>query len=205
MKRFSTLTLVLLLALISSACGAQATPAPTLNPIDLQSTAAVVAFTMIAETQAAIPTATPIPPTETPTNTPLPTVTPIPVGSAVATLTPVPNGNAGGNDPCVNQPLTNALEGETVRLRINNTTDAALTVSIYLNQTATQNECGYRIYSVEAQQPLVINDLIEGCYTIWAWNPDPEGYFIVTNGSNCVDNSGSWVFEITRGNIRLRT
>ena len=59
MKRFSILALMLAITLALSACGAQATPLPTANPVDLQSTAAAVAITMIAETQAAVPTATP--------------------------------------------------------------------------------------------------------------------------------------------------
>ena len=50
MKYFSTLTLVLIITLISSACGAQATPPLTVNAVALQSTAAAVALTMIAET-----------------------------------------------------------------------------------------------------------------------------------------------------------
>ena len=63
MKRFSILTLVLM-TLSMSACGARGAQAtPTINAVDIQSTAAVVAFTMVAETQAAIPTATPPPPT----------------------------------------------------------------------------------------------------------------------------------------------
>ena len=74
MKRFSFLTVLVLTALILSACGAPA--APTMNPVDVQSTAQAAAMTMVAETMAAVPTATPLPPTETPTETPLPTETP---------------------------------------------------------------------------------------------------------------------------------
>jgi hypothetical protein len=203
MKSFSILTLLLISTLILSACGAGATPPPTLSPVDIQSTAAAVAFTMVAETQAAIPTATPVPPTETPTNTPLPTNT-VPPLPADVTLTPVPDSNAGGADPCVNKVMPTSLPGETVKVRVNNSTKATLSFSIYLNQTTPQGECGYRTYTIAAEQPLVINDLVEGCYTLWAWNPDPEGYFIVTNGTNCLNNSDNWVFDITTGSIRLR-
>src|SRR5687768_10421860 len=78
MKCFSILTPVLMITLLISACGArstQATPPPTVNVADVQNTMAVAAFTMIAETQAAIPTATPPPPTATVTNTPAATNT----------------------------------------------------------------------------------------------------------------------------------
>ncbi len=71
MKRFFTLTVVLAIALILSACGAE--PAPTVSPVDIQSTAQAAAATIIAQTQAAMPTATSVPPTETPVP---PTLTP---------------------------------------------------------------------------------------------------------------------------------
>ncbi len=205
MKRFSSLSLVLMIALITSGCGAKATPPPTVNPLDLQSTIVAAAFTVVAETQAAIPTATPIPPTDTATNTPPPTNTNLPLPSSEATLTPAPNGNSGGADPCVNKVLPAVLQGETVRIRINNSTKAALAMSVYLNQTTPQNVCGYRTYNVDPGQSVVINDLVEGCYTLWAWNPDPKDYFIVTNGTTCLANSNPWVFDISTSSIKLRS
>ena len=185
MKYFSILTVVLVSTLIISACGARGAEAiPTVNPVDLQSTMAAAAFTMIAETQAAIPTATPPPPTETPTNTPAPTVTFPPLPASQVTLTPVPNSNSGGGDPCINKALPAVLQGETVKIRINNSTKAALAISVYLNQTVPQIVCGYRTYTIEPGQSLILNDLVEGCYTLWAWNPEPDDYFIVTNGAS---------------------
>lgn len=203
MKRCLIPTL-LMVTLIISACGTQATPIPTTNPVDIQSTMAAAAFTMVAETQAAIPTATPIPPTDTPTNTPLPTNTVPPLTASGVTLTPTPGGNSGAEDPCVNKVMPTARPGETIKVRVNNSTKAALTFSIYLNQITPQGECGYRTYTIPAEQPLVMNDLVEGCYTLWAWNPDPEEYFIVTNGTNCLNGSDNWVFDISTGSIRLR-
>ena len=203
MKWFSSLTLVLMITLIISACGAQATP--TVTPVDIQSTMAAVALTMIAETQSAIPTATPLPPTETVTNTPAPTNTFLPLPSTAGPLTPGPNGNSGGGDPCVNKVLPAVLQGKTVKIRINNSTKATLALSVYLNQTTPQIVCGYRTYTIVPQQALVINDLVEGCYTLWAWNPDPEDYFIVTNGaSSCIDSSDTAVFDISTRRIERR-
>ena len=201
MKCFSVLAQVLLITLVLSACGAQATPAPTVDPLALQGTVAAAAFTMIAETQAAIPTATP---TATFTNTPLPTDTPLPLPPSGVTLTPVPNGNSGGGDPCINKVMPATLKGKTVKIRINNSTKTDVSFSIYLNQTTPQGECGYRSYQIAAQQPLVIGDLVEGCYSLWAWNPDPEDYFMVTNGTSCLDNSNSWTFDISTNGIKLR-
>ena len=205
MKRFSSLSLVLMITLIINACGARATPIPTMDAVDIQSTAAAVAFTMIAETQAAIPTATPIPPTATFTDTPIPTNTLPPLPASGLTSTPAPNGNPGGGDPCINSVLPATLTGDPIKIRINNTTKAKLSFSIYLNQTAPQGVCGYRAYTLDPQQALVINDLVEGCYTLWAWNPDPKAYFIVTNGTTCIDNRfDSWVFDISTNSLKLR-
>src|SRR5688572_14048368 len=180
MKCFSILTLVLAITLIISACGAQATPAPIGNAIDIQGTVAAAAFTIVAETQAAIPTATPPPPTATFTDTPVSTNTFPPFPSTEVIVTPVPNGNSGGGDPCIHQALPATLQGETVRIRIDNSTEAALSLTVYLNQTGSEGECGYHSYTLDPQQFIVINDLVEGCYTLWAWNPDPDSYFIVT-------------------------
>lgn len=207
MKCFSNLTLILTVALIISACGARGAQAtPTINAVDIQSTAAAVAFTIVAQTESAIPTATPLPPTETPTNTPSPSVTPLPLPSSAVTLTPVSNGNTGGGDPCINQIMPATLVGNPVKLRINNNTKAALSFSIYLNQTTPEGKCGYRAYTIDPGQVLVINDLVEACYTLWAWNPDPDAYFIVTNGTTCInDTYDTWVFDISTSSLKLRT
>ena len=203
MKRFSIPSLVLMITLTISACGAQPAPPPTINPAAISGTMAAMAFTMVAETQAAIPTATPIPPTATFTNTPLPTNTFLPL-TPQGTSTPAPNSNSGGGDPCINQVMPATLEGKPVRIRVDNSTDVAVSFSIYL-QTTPQGKCGYRAYSIEAGQSLVLNDLIEACYTLWAWNPDPKNYFIVTNGTTCINDSfDTWAFDISTRSLKLR-
>src|SRR5687768_9358674 len=201
MKCFSVLTLVLTTTLILSACGAQATPTPIGSAVDIQGTVAAAAFTMVAETQAAIPTATPPPPTATFTDTPVSTNTFPPFLSTEVIVTPVPS----DGDPCINQVLPATLQGETVRIRINNSTEVALSLTVYLNQTGPQGECGYRSYTLAPGQFVLINDLVEGCYTLWAWNPDPDAYFIVTNGTSCLDNSKPWEFDISTSSIKLGT
>ncbi len=131
MKYFSILSLVLMSMLIISACGARGDQTtPTLSAVDIQSTAAVVAFTIVAETQSAIPTATPPPPTETITNTPAPTNTFLPLPATDLTLTAVPNGNSGSGDPCINKTLPELLQGERIKVRINNSTKVAVSFLI---------------------------------------------------------------------------
>ena len=78
-------------------------------------------------------------------------------------------------------------------------------LSINLQQASPQSVCGYRSYSLAPGQSLILNDLVEACYTLWAWNPDPEEYFIVTNGTTCIDDSlDTWVFDISTSSLKLR-
>nr|MDQ3007938.1 hypothetical protein [Chloroflexota bacterium] len=94
--RRNALILGVVFSLLATACGAQATP--TANPVDIQHTAEAAAFTMVAQTQESLPSATPLPPTNTPTivatNTPLPTLTPDGLGTSLPTaagITPAAN------------------------------------------------------------------------------------------------------------------
>lgn len=208
MKHFSIFTQVLaqalVITLIISACGAGVTP--TANAIDLPGTISAAGSTVIAETQAAIPTATPLPPTAIPTDTPalLPTFPPAPSLDAT-TFVVTPAGISSTKNPCINQVLPAPLVGAPIKIRIDNPTKATLNVSVYLLQNGPGTQCGYRSYTLAPGQPLVINDLVEGCYTVWAWNPDPKDYFMVTNGTSCLDTSStSWTFDISPTGIKLR-
>src|SRR5512144_2567140 len=136
MKHITFFALILILALTTTACGAQ--PVPTVNAADVQHTAEAAAFTMVAQTQEAMPTNTPIPPTETPTNTPVPTDTPAAV-STVATLgsATVPTiaatiSTGATVDPCATRVLSYSPKGEDTIIRIANLTKAPVTVSVYL-------------------------------------------------------------------------
>jgi len=208
MKSFSILPQALVLTfimLISGACAPRATP--TVNATDVENTMVSEIVTMLAETHAAIPTATPTPsPTATVTSTHTPAATAtFPLLPALGeTFTAIPGGNSGAADPCINKVLPASLEGEPIRIRIDNPTRATLMLSVNLQQSGPQSECGYRGYTLAPGESLVITDLVEGCYTLWAWNPDPDGYFIVTNGTSCLDNSNSWTFDISTSSLRLR-
>ena len=211
MKCFSIRTLVLLITLMMSACGprgAEAPPTPIGNAVDIQNTISAAAFTVVAETQSAIPTATSPPPTATFTETPAPTNTFLPLPSPGVTFTPVPDSNSGGGDPCanVNQALPATLQGKTVKIRIHNSTKVTLALSVYLSQTIPQIVCGYRTYTITPDQALTISDLVEGCFTLWAWNPEPKDSFIVTNGaSSCIASTdGVVVFDISTKRIERR-
>lgn len=124
---FRIIESVAALTLLVSGCGASATPTPvTLE--DVQSTSMAAAFTVIAETHAALPSETSLPPTETPTetihpsDTPEPSLTlevsPTPVFTASPTSLPsfTPQATAQESDPC-NKVLT-AWQGPSISMAI---------------------------------------------------------------------------------------
>jgi hypothetical protein len=200
LKRFSIL--IFIITVIISACGAQATPA--VNPVDMQSTAVAAALTILAETQAAIPTATPPSPTVVPTNTLETFVTSTPLPTLEVSLTPAPTEKPSAGDPCINNVLPGSLAGQKIKIRIDNPTNGTINLTVYLQQSKSQSVCGYRAYVLGPQDSLVINDLVEGCYSLWAWNPDPKDYFMVTNGTSCLNSSSSATFDITAHGIKFR-
>jgi hypothetical protein len=203
MKRFTISSLVAAMAMIISACGAEAVP--TVNPADVQFTAVAAAFTIVAETQAAVPTSTPLPPTETASPTPPPTNTPIslPTSSTFqATFTPAPASNTSG-DPCATRVLSWSPKGRFTTIRIVNTTKAAVTVSLYLNETQDHNECGYRSYNLSGRGDVVISDLVQGCYNLWAWSNDPKIPVNAASQTSCINNPDKWTFEIRQDFVKF--
>jgi hypothetical protein len=200
MKRFFTFTVVMVIMIITTACGAPA--APTMNAADVQSTAVAAAFTMVAQTQAAIPTATPLPPTEPPTQTPLPTNTPLALPTLEVTATTAPASNSSGNvDPCATRVLAPEKGRETV-IRVWNSTKVTITVSMYLNETEAHGECGYRSFTLSKNNDIVFTDLVQGCYNLWAWSDDPKGKFN-SSGFGCINNPDKWTFEVNAATIKF--
>ncbi len=202
MKRFLTLTVILTITMFIDACGAVAAT-PTTSVADIQNTAVVAAMTLIAETQAAIPTSTSLPPTEISTATPLPTDTPFLLPTSETIVTLVPTSNSGGGDPCANRVLSASPNGLPTKIQIANTTKVAVQVSLYLNETAAHGECGYRAYSLAPNQAIVITNLIQGCYNLWAWSSDPKLHFNVASGTSCINNPDKWIFQISKSTIKF--
>jgi len=143
-----------LLILLVSACAPQSTP--TSNPVDVQSTAAAAAFTIIAQTQAAVPTATIIPPTEAPTQTPLPLPTDTPpslptlatpdvFATGIPTFTPqLSQGSTTNQDPC-NHAL-GSWQGPAAEFKIAyaykpRSKDDKVVLSLWVS--SEMGECGY--------------------------------------------------------------
>jgi hypothetical protein len=192
MTRIKIISVFLILTTIVSACGAE--PAPTVNAVDVQNTAQAAAFTMVAETLAAIPTNTPVPPTETPSPTPSPTETQVslPTLEVIPTQTQASQGNT-GNDPC-NKPLGANVAGHPAEIRLRNSTNGPLVVSLYLNLTEF-GECGYRGYNLEVGGVLTITDLPQGCYNVGVFVNDPDKPS-KSFGYGCITNPDTHTFDI---------
>ena len=152
-----------------AACGP--TPAPTMNPAEAQGTAVAAAWTVVAMTQAAIPTATPIPPTETPSPTALPTFTPLPPTTSAASFptqpvfvgVPTNPPVAGGPtaDLC-NLPISKNTTGPKVKTRIINQSGGSVILSLYLSKNLF-GECGIYHFNIEPKGAISV-DLLEGSY-----------------------------------------
>ncbi|NWG35595.1 MAG: hypothetical protein HXY42_14275 [Chloroflexi bacterium] len=204
MKRIVIFSLLASLAL--TACGTAAPAEPTINPQDIQSTAVAAAFTIVAETQAAIPTNTPLPPTDTPVPTPIPTDTPIPLPTldplTLPTFTPVPTAaNAVASaDPC-QQPLQAVVTGQPTKIRLINKTKGTLVVSLFLNLTPF-GECGYRGYNMSVGDRLIITDLVTGCYNVGVFVTEPNKSSKAF-GYGCINNSDMWTFEIYNDTVKF--
>ena len=190
MKR-NVLIIGVVLILLVSACAPQA--APTANPLDVQHTAEAGAFTMVAQTQAAIPTATSIPATETSLPTALPTDTPPPLPTSgtqavfptgIPTFTPQsPNTstNTDNNQDVCNQPLT-AWQGPTANFTIYNQTKPAGTIVLSMYVVTPLGQCGYLIISGDSFSGPV-GQYSAGAFITGKQNFKAFGGFNITEGS----------------------
>ena len=153
MKR-NALIMGVVLSLAAGACAPQATP--TDNSLDIQYTAEAVVFTMVAETEEAIPTATLLPPTETPRPTLVPTLTPItsPTSdvSPTQTQTAVSPSSGSTQDNC-NKALS-SWEGPTAKLNLANETKPQGVVTLSLYVVTELGECGYLSQQFESSGSL---------------------------------------------------
>lgn len=166
---------LVLLAVLLSACGGQ--PAePTLSAEQVQGTAISAALTMVAMTQAAIPTNTPLPPTEAPSPTPLPTYTPFPSPTPDFALLPTATqavaSSSGGEDNCLH-PINRGEAGPTSNIRFENESGGTVTLSLNL-RTNLHGQCGAETYIVKKNEKLVLG-MPKGEYFAYAWIDYPDG------------------------------
>jgi hypothetical protein len=160
------LPVILALTVLLTACG---TPAePTMAPADVQSTAVSAAQTMVIATQMAIPTATPLPPTEIPSPTPLPTFTLQPLIPTLEQLI-LPTATSAPSDPdnCL-KPLNVGEAGPTNPMRIENSTTGTIQwMSLNLAKNAF-GQCGALSYNNIGPGGKKIINLPKGDWYMWA-------------------------------------
>ena len=161
-----TVLLAALVSIILSACGASEPPAPTMDPNSIVNTAQAAAFTMIAQTQAAIPTSTF---TETPTATPLPTDTPIPSPTLPATALIPPTATTGANANECYHPIEAGAGGPRSQLRFQNKTKGIVTVFVYLWKKIAFGECGYIGFDIYKNDTQTITSMPQGYFAVTAW------------------------------------
>jgi hypothetical protein len=192
--------------LLAGACAPQGTP--TANPVDIQHTAEAAALTMVAETQAAVPSATPVPPTDTPSPTLPPTSTPlplptlgtpgsIPVGAPTFTqqvLQAQPTtGSGGGQDNC-NQPLT-SWQGPTANFSIANQTQPEGTIVLSMYVVTDLGQCGYLIIAGDSFSGPIGN-YSAGAFITGKQNFKAFGSFRITEGN--------WAIVVKNDSIEAR-
>lgn len=170
------------LSLMLSACGA-VTPAeeapPALTGDDIQATAISMAWTMAAETIAAIPTNTftPVPPTATftPAFTPTPPFTPTPLFTVTPLATAIPE-----KDRC-DQLLSNWV-GTASRILFVNETKNDVTISIYLSPDNSENQCGYFYVPPLAKKQSTSISVPYGTFYVYAWASGNTNFSLSANG-----------------------
>jgi hypothetical protein len=193
MKRNVLIIGVVFIVLIS-ACGPQATP--TANPVDIQNTAQAAAFTLVAETQQAIPTSTSVPPTAIPSQTPLPSLTPVatldtqatlPGGTVlptgIPTFTPQSSSSSGSTDnqDICNQPLV-SWQGPTANFSISNQTKPEGTIILSMYVVTDFNQCGYLIITGNSFSGP-IGQYSAGAFITGKQNLKAFGSFRITEGN----------------------
>jgi len=201
MKRYIWI-IVVVISLLASSCGSTATP--TTDAADVQKTAVAAAFTVVAQTLAAVPTETPLPPTEAPTLTPLPTETPLPsptLDLLAASPTGIPtftleaptssSASDGGGDPC-NKPLT-TWAGPTAKLTVTNETKPKGKITLSLWVSTDLGECGYlNVYSDSLNGP--VGQYSAGAFVDGKKSFKVFGGFRITGGSWRVIVRNDYIF-----------
>ncbi|MGB7873188.1 MAG: hypothetical protein WBL25_02305 [Anaerolineales bacterium] len=195
------LVLLILSALMLSACGPE--PEPTMSVEDIQGTAVAAAFTMIAETQAAIPTATPVPPTAIPSATPIPTNTVAPFEVPTQDIVAAEPTATAPADLCsdLRHVIPGDAAGPQTTFLIKNEHKSPATVSVYLNKTVF-GECGYRSYTLTRNGSTSVT-LPQGCYSAWAWSQDNKDPFNAEGYGLCANNPDKWTMVIRGDRIIL--
>lgn len=195
MKKF--VFLIVLGAVLLSACGpATPPPTPTMSIADIQATSVSMVWTMVAQTQAAMPTDTPLP-TETPTPVPTNTPFPSPTGSSLLVNTPTTAASTGG-DPC-NGPLTSWV-GKSGRLAIVNQTGGNVTVTLFIKSNRG-GECGYKTFQLGNSVVFDRPELM--CFSVYAWVTAKKKNYTLERYGLCTNNADKYTVTLMEKGIKF--
>lgn len=177
---------VLAISVFLTSCGSQGTP--TLTSGEVEGTAVSSAWTMVALTQLAIPTATPVPPTDTPSPTLPPTETPLASPTLALQFQPTATQAAGGD--CL-APLNMGEAGPTVPVRIENKSGGTITGISFNLSTNAFGQCGALSYANILNNATQIVRLPRGSWWVYAWinlkgggSSTAAGSFVLTIGND---------------------
>lgn len=186
---------ILVVSLLISACGPKTPASPTLNAADMQSTAISMAWTLAAQTMAAIPTATPtpIPPTDTPLPIPTATIRSLPT---LPQFPPTNTPHSGGCD----QILTK-WDGPSTNVNVINETKGDVVLSITLI-SSPRGYCGY-LPELRFGKGGTSTTLPLGSYFFFA-SVSGKKNFTTSGGPFGINNSDKWVLIIKEGGIILK-
>jgi len=185
-----------LLVLASAAC---APAVPTIDPAQVQASAMAAASTMIAQTQAAIPTATEVPPTPIPSPTLLPpTLAPLPT-------VPSPTATGAAGDDCNHLFDLSATGNARTPVKINNLTKGPVNLSLGLWEKNSFGQCGYLGFSIPKGQSITVSMPQTGkgpCWSGYAWvnGPDPS---TAEGGGFCWNSTDKYELDIGPDVIKI--
>jgi hypothetical protein len=168
------LLILIALGVLLSACSAEPA-APTMSAADINGTAVSAAQTMVFQTQAAIPTNTPVPPTETPSPTPLPTFTqqPLVIPTLEQLILPTATSSIADPNDC-NRSLNIAEAGPTKNVRIENTTKSQVNLSLNLWTPNLFGQCGSIAYVINKSEKRKIA-IPSGSWYAYGWVLGTDG------------------------------
>lgn len=188
------LPILLASAVLLTACGG--TPAaPTVSSVDIQNTAVSAAQTIVALTALAQPTATPLPPTDVPSPTPLPTFTLDPL--TMPTLgfpTLMPTVATSSGDPCAH--ILNVAEAGKIKKNIRVENVSKGTAKFWMTMTSVNSfgQCGYLTGFNNVLKPggRVKIEIPPGCWLVGAWITGKNGVNTTADGAiHCIGDSKS--------------
>jgi len=162
-KKFLYIVSVVLITSLV-ACGSAE---PTMSAEDIANTAVADAWIAITQTQAALPTATLVPPTNTPEPTAmlLPTLPPLPTLAPATVAVPT-------TDTCNQVPVAEPL-GTMTNVEFTNQSQGQVNLSFGMNTPNDKGECFTYSFSL-GMGDTVSAKVLTGCYWGYAWITAPE-------------------------------